>query len=432
MADKGRGCDMRNLAVLTGYMNPTAPLKEVLMSATVSLAPLYQFTGWVVSKVSIRSNGSTVRISLRPDRRRKGFRCPDCTRRMGKMRERHREVLDLPLGTASAVYLTFTAYQGRCAHCGTIHTFRPPGIDSKAQGTDRLKRYVSHLCRFMATDKVPEFVFISTDTARRWDKQVLMAILPAPKLDGLRAILVDEKSIGKGHQYLTVVLNADTGEVLHLAEGKRKASLQGFFEKLTEEQRASIKAVGIDRAGAYKAVIEEELPHAEIVYDKFHLIANYNEVIDKIRREEWRAAGEQNKTFIKGQRYNLFRNPDNLKPEQEASLKELLAMNENLNKAYVLKDALKVLWTYTYAKSADKYIDKWISWAVETGIEALQKFARGLDRARDGILAFCKHRITSAKIEAFNATIGRIVRRACGYRDLEYLYLKIRQEALET
>ncbi len=69
---------------------------------------------------------------------------------------------------------------------------------------------------------------------------------------------------------------------------------------------------------------------------------------------------------------------------------------------------------------------------METGIDALQKFARGLDRARDGILTFCKHRITSAKIEAFNATIERIVCRACGYRDLGYLYLKIRQEALET
>jgi len=201
----------------------------------------------------------------------------------------------------------------------------------------------------MAADKVSEFVPISADTARRWDKQVLMATLSEPKLDGLRAILVDEKSIGKGHQYLTVVLNADTGEVLHLAEGKRKASLQGFFEKLTEEQKASIKAVGIDRAGVYKAVIEEELAHADIVYDKFHLIANYNAVIDKIRRGEWRAAGEQDKTFIKGQRYNLFRNPENLypveyihatipwgEPEQEASLKKLLAMNESLNKAYVL------------------------------------------------------------------------------------------------
>lgn len=402
------------------------------MSATVSLAPLYQFRGWVAKKISVKSSGYKVWVHLRPDRRRKGFRCPRCGQRTGKMRERHREVLDLPLGTASVVFLTFTAYQGRCSRCEAIHTFKPPGIGSKAQGTDRLKRYVSLLAQFMPADKVPRIVPISADTARRWDKEVLMATLPEPKLAGIRAILVDEKSIGKGHQYLTVVLNAETGEVLHLAEGKRKASLQGFFAKLTQEQKASIKAVGIDRAGAYKAVVEKELPHAKIVYDKFHLIANYNGVIDKIRREEWRAASEQDKTFIKGQRYNLFRNPENLKPEQGSSLKELLAMNENLNKAYVLKDALRVLWTYKYAKSAGKYLDKWISWAMETDIKALRKFARGLDRARDGILAFCKHRITSAKIEAFNATIGRIVRRACGYRDLAYLYLKIRQEAIET
>jgi len=133
------------------------------------------------------------------DGRRNGFRCPHCNRRMGKMRERQREVLDLPLGTAFLVYLVFTAYQGRCAHCRNIHTFRPEGIDAKAQGTARLKRYVSLLCRFMPTDKAPRIVPTSADTARRWDsggvvaehglttppKQVLMATLPEPKLDGI-------------------------------------------------------------------------------------------------------------------------------------------------------------------------------------------------------------------------------------------------------
>ncbi|MBW2647135.1 MAG: ISL3 family transposase [Deltaproteobacteria bacterium] len=400
------------------------------MPSTVSLAPLYPFSGWVVDNVLVSPTGSEVRVYLRPDGRRKGFRCPQCKRLMGKMRERQRSVLDIPFGTASAVYLIFTAFQGRCARCGTIHTFRPPGITVKAQGTDRLKQYVSLLARFMPADKIPGIVPISADTARRWDKEVLMAQLPAPTLDDLQAILVDEKSIGRGHQYLTVVLNAQSGEVLHLAEGKRKKSFQTFFDKLTKKQKMSIKAVGMDRAGAYKAVVRKAIPHAQIVYDKYHLIANYNEVIDKIRRAEWRAAEEQDKTFIKGQRYNLFRNPENLKPEQEVSLKKLLAINENLNKAYVLKDALKVLWTYKYAKSAGKYLHKWIAWAMQTGIEVLQKFACALERERDGILAFCKHRITSAKIEAFNATIGRIVRRACGYRDLEYLYLKIRQEAV--
>ncbi|MFH1006570.1 MAG: ISL3 family transposase [Candidatus Latescibacterota bacterium] len=400
------------------------------MPLTVSLAPLYAISGWVVDNIVVNPMCFEVRIYLRPDGRRKGFRCPKCERRMGQMRERQRSVLDIPLGTASAAYLIFTASQGRCARCGTIHTFSPPGIGVKAKGTDRLKRYVSLLARFMPADKIPTIVPISADTARRWDKEVLMAQLPEPALDGLQAILVDEKSIGRGHHYLTVVLNAHTGEVVHLAEGKRKDSLQEFFSELTKKQKRSIKAVGMDRASAYKAVVGEEIPRAQIVYDKFHLIANYNEVIDKIRRAEWHAAEKQDKSFIKGQRYNLFRNPENLKPEQKVSLETLLAINDNLNKAYILKDALKVLWTYKYAKSAGKYLRRWIAWAMETGIKVLQKFASGLEKSRDGILAFCKHRITSARIEAFNATIARIVRRACGYRDLEYLYLKIRQEGV--
>ena len=141
------------------------------MSATVSLAPLYKFGGWVVNRIAVGLNGDTVRVYLRLDGRRKGFRCPKCKRRMGKMRERRRQVLDLPLGMASVVHLVFTAYQGRCARCGTIHTFTPPGLGAKAQRTDRLKRYVSLLAQFMPADKVPRIVPISADTARRWDKR---------------------------------------------------------------------------------------------------------------------------------------------------------------------------------------------------------------------------------------------------------------------
>ena len=97
-----------------------------------------------------------------------------------------------------------------------------------------------------------------------------------------------------------------------------------------------------------------------VVYDKFHIIANYNDVIDQIRRREWRQAEADDKPFIKGQRFNLFMNPENLTPKRESSLKELLAMNEDLNQAYILKDTLKQLWTYTYKACASKFLDKWI------------------------------------------------------------------------
>ena len=167
------------------------------------------------------------------------------------------------------------------------------------------------------------------------------------------------------------------------------------------------------------------------MYDKFHIVSNYNDVIDEIRREECRQSEEdKDKEFIKGQRFNLFKNPCDRKFEAKQSLEVLLTMNANLQSAYVLKDALKNLWTYTSVKWAGKYLDKWIGWAEETGLEELIRFSKGLNRARQGLLSYCKHRIISAKIESFNATIKRKIRKACGYRDLDYLYLEIRQEGI--
>ena len=401
------------------------------MSATVSLSGLYQFPGWIIDNIDLNFTLNSGDIFIRQDARKKGLQCPYCDYPMGAMRTSERQVLDLPLGVLNKVTIHFTAPQGKCSQCGHFHTFLPDGMEGNSRATERLKIYVSRLCRFMPVNKAATFFPISVNTARRWDKEVLHRTLASPVLDDIQAILIDETSMGKGHKYLTVVLNADTGEVLHLAEGKKKTSLEGFFEKLSTEQKASIQAVGIDRSGSYQSVVKEQIPDAKIVYDKFHIVSNYNDVIDEIRREAWREAEEkEDKDFIKGQRFNLFKNPWNLKFDQKKSLQELLDMNNNLYSVYVLKDALKNLWTYTYEKWAGKYLDKWIGWANETGIEELMRFAKGLNRDRDGLLSYCKHPITSAKIESFNATIKRIIRKACGYRDLDYLYLKIRQEAL--
>jgi transposase len=112
----------------------------------------------------------------------------------------------------------------------------------------------------MPVNKIPVFLPISTSTARRRDKRILAQYLPDPDLDNLRVILVDEKSIGAKHHYMTVVINGETGEVLHLAEGKKKASLVSFFQKLSPKQIKKVKAAGIDRAGAYKSVIQQYAP----------------------------------------------------------------------------------------------------------------------------------------------------------------------------
>ncbi|MFT5084154.1 MAG: transposase [Lentisphaeria bacterium] len=222
---------------------------------------------------------------------------------MGKMRTTERQVLDLPLGTIKEMTIQFTTTQGKCSQCESFHTFLPEGIRSNGRATERLKVYVSRLCRFMPVNKAASFFPISVNTARRWHKNVLQRTLPSPDLDNLHTILVDETSIGKGHNYLIVVLNGINGEVLHIAEGKRKTSLESFFQKLSPGQKASIQVVGIDRSGAYRAFIKEQIPDASIVFDKFHIVSNYNDVIDEIRREEWRREEEKTSLRFNGSIY---------------------------------------------------------------------------------------------------------------------------------
>jgi len=185
-------------------------------------------------------------------------------------------------------------------------------------------------------------------------------------------------------------------------------------------------------AGAYYEVVKDQLPQADIVFDKFHLIANYHAVIDEVRREEWRKASAEDKDVIKGQRYNLFRNPANRTSAQTQSLMKLLHMNRNLAVMHILKDALRKVWDYQRMRPARKYLAKWCRWAAVSGIEALRKFGRSLLKAKAEVLNFVKHHITTAPLESFNNTVSRILHRACGIRSLDYLFLKLRQESLET
>jgi transposase len=389
---------------------------------------LFAFEGYVVGKITM--SGEIVQVNLRRDARYRPA-CPACGATMGVNRTKLQTARDMPWGPARTVLIVYEAIQGRCSGCGGFSTLHPGGIDDHARATRRLMEFVSRLARHLPLTAVLEVAGIDDATAYRWDKAVLERKLPPPNLDNLRVLLIDEKAVRKHHGYVTLVMNGITGELLYLAEGKKKESLQGFFNRLTQEQKASIVAVGMDRAGAYHEVVKAELPDAKIVFDKFHLIANYHAVIDQVRRAEWRKASREHKDVIKGQRYNLFRNASNRTAEQTQSLMNLLHMNRNLAVCYILKDAFRKLWDYKYPRAAAKYFNTWIGYTMVSGVEALRAFGRKLATFKEEILNFCKHPITTGPLEGFNNTVSRIIHRACGIRSLDYLFLKLRQESLE-
>lgn len=345
-------------------------------------------------------------------------------------RKTRQSALDLPLGPASFVGVLYEAVQGYCRPCARYETVRPLGIVEQHMATLRLMRQVSLLCRWLPVQRVCEVVAVTPASAYRYDRYILQTELPAPRLDGLEALLIDEKHLGKAG-FVTLVLNARSGELLWLAEGRGKDALKGFFAKLSAEQKAGIAAVGIDRSGAYRAAVEAHLPAADIVFDKFHLISNLGEVIDRVRRRTQAQADAEGRTFLKGQRYNLLRHPENLSPDGRRQLDTLLAANRDLSVAYLLKDAFRQVWTYTYRKCADKRLTGWIAMATESGVAELKRFARGLTEAKEQILNFCHHRVTSARIEAFNTIVSRVIHKACGVANLDFLFLKLRQESLQ-
>lgn len=391
------------------------------------LSRLVDLPGWVIDSASFEVG--TLVFHLRRDARR-NLACPSCGKPMTLSRLSNHRIKDLGMGPGLRMELVYAAPQGRCRGCRIYETFHPPGVDAAAGTTARYRRFVSSLCRMMTQTDAGKLMGIAQSTVWKIDFQYLKEHLPPPSLDGLEAILVDENAVRCGELFATFVINARTGELLYQGEGRRSETLTAFFDQLTSEQKASIKAVCIDRSGAFKDAITTALPHAAIVYDKFHLIANYHAVLDQVRRDAWHAADADAKTFIKGQRYNLFRNVENLRPEMLLELDDLLKANADISAAYILRDQFKSIWSHSTPEGMRTALNQWIELAQQSGVAAVMRFAKNLARSITQIVAYAVHRITNGPMEGFNNLVSRVIHRANGVRSLPYLFLQLRAQTM--
>ena len=334
--------------------------------------------------------------------------------------------MDSPLAHLNTVWITFPTVQGRCRQCQHFVTTRPKEFHPTKKATWRYMRLVSSWAGTAPASQVASIFEVSASTVRSYDKAVLEHDTPPPRLDGIRALLVDEKSVRKRHNYVTVVLNADTGGPLHMDGGKKGGSLAVFLKGLTEEQKASIEAVGMDRGGAYKSAVEQHLPDAEIVFDRFHLVMNVNQAVDETRRSEWNKAAKEEKKFIKGGRFLLLTNASNLAERKQGKLEDLMAANQSLSTAHLLKEQFQAVYHYKSAGWAKRYLAQWCTLALESGLKPFARLARGFTKSSDQIVSYVRHKITSGKIESFNNQIARIIHRSCGVADLAYLFIRLR------
>jgi transposase len=246
-------------------------------------------------------------------------------------------------------------------------------------------------------------------------------------LKKLRHLAIDEISIGKHARYLTVVLDLKTGAVVYVGEGKGSQALEPFWKRL-RASRAKIQAVAMDMSQAYIKAVSEWLPKAQIVFDHFHIIKLFNEKLSDLRRELYREVTEKDhRAVLKGTRWLLLMNPENLDPKRDEPkrLQAALKLNAPLATAYYLKEDLRELWQQPDWRTARKYLTSWCARATASGIRILQRFADTLKKHAKGILNYFKFPISTGPLEGTNNKIRTLQRQAYGFRDHEFFKLKI-------
>lgn len=276
----------------------------------------------------------------------------------------------------------------------------------------------------MSLQDVARWAHLGWDTVKSIVKADLARRFETVSLAGVRRIGVDENYLGKKAKYVTLVVDLDSGRVLWVGKGRGKEALEGFWARL-RRSGTSIEAVACDMSGAYWSAINEHLPDAVLVFDHFHIIKLANDKIDEIRRGLQRTLELDGQKFIKGTRYLLLYGKENLPPEQRPKLEAALAYNEPLSKAYYLKEELRQLWNQPGKAAAQKHLQDWILQAYATGIQPLKKLANTLLNHARQILSYFDHPISSGIMEGINNKIGRLTRVAYGYRDVDFLHLRI-------
>jgi transposase len=356
-----------------------------------------------------------------------GLRCPECGSSKVKPRGRvMRRFRTVPLGL-KPVWIELAVQRVFCLLCQVVRQVKVKFAFWRRSYTRAFERYALELSRHMTIKDVARHLQVSWDVIKDIQKRSLSRRFGRPRLHKLKQIAIDEISIGKGHRYLTIVLDLKTGAVVFVGDGKGMEALEPFWPRL-RRQKVRIQAVATDLSPAYISAVLTHLPQAVHVFDHFHLIKLYNEGLADLRRQLYHeATNVMDQKVLKGTRWLLLKNPENLDPSrrEHQRLAAALELNQPLALAYYMKEDLRQIWQQPDKTNAAAILQDWVDRALASGIRMLKKFAKTLALYRTGILAWYDYPISTGPLEGTNNKIKTMKRQAYGFRDLEFFKLKI-------
>lgn len=331
-----------------------------------------------------------------------------------------------------------------CPGCGKVVTEGVPFALPGSRFTRAFEQEISHSALSMSKKDICRKYRINWRTVGAILSRVRQELDPQPdaKFDNLKRIGIDETSYQKGHKYLTTVTNLETSEVIWAAPGHDGATLSRFFEQLTPEQCASIEHAAGDGARWIKNTIARYCEQATFCIDPFHVVTWTIEAMDSVRRDFWKSALSEekkapkrrrgrpskddpapakNSKVLKGSKYSLGKNPENLTANQQARLTEIQKLYPRMFRAYQLKEALRNVFHCDTVEETEIALEHWMNWARRCRIPAFLELYYKIKRHKEAILNTARYGMSTSKVEALNNKIKVIIRRSYGFGKVENL-----------
>ena len=357
-------------------------------------------------------------------------RCPRCgSKDVSAERLGERSIRGVPMGACRVVYLRHAMHRIYCHHChGRSMEHIPFLSHPKARLTKSFERTIIELREHMSIRAISNYFHLRWHTVKDLEKKHLQKKFSKVSVSQVKIIGIDEIYVSRtaDQKFITVIRDLESGAVLYVGDGKGLAALDGALKII---KKCKIKAVAMDMSNAYSSWFQTHFPDVKIVFDHFHLIKSMNEKVDAVRRRVTAKLDETQRGQFKGLRFIFLQNHEDLCEDAKSILKNIRDQYRELFDVYMFKETLRSIYRTAHDSwHAGAAFHRWCRLAEETGIPELKTMARTIRNNLEGIKTYWTfHHLTNASTEGFNNKIRWLIRQAYGFRDREYLKLKIFQ-----
>jgi len=307
----------------------------------------------------------------------------------------------------------------KCAEHG-VHTIKTPWADKNGRFTLMFEAFaIRVLLGCGSVTAASQLLGVSWHQVDLIRSRAVERGLERREEEPVEAIGIDEKSLGKHHDYVSVLTDLGAGRVLEVNASRRQEAAEELLESLSPKVKKTVKAIAMDMWPAFMNAASKILPEAKIVHDKFHVAKHLGEAVDKVRKTEHRELLSNGDTRLVGAKYLVLKNPENMKDTQFELFEQLRASGLKCGRAWAIKDLFREFWECATVEEALELFNAWYRWAVRSRLKPVAKVAKMLKKHLSGLLAYITYRITNAVTEGLNSRIQLIKASARGFRSFE-------------